>query len=63
MKGNNKGRLSLLALFPQDINFQQQQLSLQVQSHPLAQQQQQLNIQQYQQQATHNNFNGGQLVW
>ena len=36
MKGNNKGRQSLLAHFSQDHDFQQQQLSLPVKLHPLA---------------------------
>ena len=46
MKVKNKRRQILLAHFPQEQNFQQQQPLLPVQSHSLAQHQQQLAIQQ-----------------
>ena len=61
MKGNNKGRQSLLAHFTQEHDFQQQQLFSPVQSNYLAQKQQQLAIQRQQQLATQKDFYGGKL--
>ena len=45
MKGKNKGQQSLLAHFPQEHDFQQQQPLILVQPHSIAQHQQQLAIQ------------------
>ena len=63
MKGNCKGRQSLLAHFPQEHNFQQQQKLLPIKSNYLSQHQQQLAIHQQPPLPLYNDANIGSLFW
>ena len=60
-KGKCKGRKSLLAHFPQEKKFQQQETLIPIQPHSLHQHQQQLAIQQQPPLPLHNYVNVGSL--
>ena len=62
-KGNYKLWQSLLAHFSLELNFQQKQTLLPIQSHSLLQHQQQLAIYQQPPLPLQNDVNGGSLFW